>query len=106
MMNAELRFPLFTALLAGPVPVVFQAFQAAFFMDMGTAWSDEVSWNLAQSGDYAHFRYPNSGDLLMSAGVGIRTFLFGLPFRVDVAWRNEHLGWSMPQWLFSLGGDF
>jgi hypothetical protein len=42
----------------------------------------------------------------MSAGVGIRTFLFGLPFRVDVAWRNEHLGWSMPQWLFSLGGDF
>ncbi|MEY3313275.1 MAG: hypothetical protein RLZZ578_795, partial [Bacteroidota bacterium] len=106
MMNAELRFPLFTALLAGPVPVVFQAFQAAFFMDMGTAWSDEVSWNLAQSGDYAHFRYPNSGDLMMSAGVGIRTFLFGLPFRLDIAWRNEHLGWSMPQWLFSLGGDF
>ncbi|NBO69717.1 MAG: hypothetical protein EBU66_04835 [Bacteroidetes bacterium] len=106
MMNAELRFPLFTALLAGPVPVVFQAFQAAFFMDMGTAWSDQVSWKLAQSGDYAHFRYPDSGDLLMSAGVGIRTFLFGLPFRVDVAWRNEHLGWSMPQWLFSLGGDF
>lgn len=106
LMNAELRFPLFTALLAGPVPVVFQAFQGALFMDMGTAWSDQVSWKLAQSGDYARFRYPESGDLLMSAGIGIRTFLFGLPFRMDVAWRNEHLGWSMPQWLFSLGGDF
>ncbi len=106
MMNAELRFPLFTALLAGPVPVLFQAFQGSLFMDVGTAWSDSVSWNLAQSGDYARFRYPDSGDLMMSMGVGIRSFLFGLPIRVDIAWRNEHLGWSVPQWLFSLGGDF
>lgn len=27
-------------------------------------------------------------DLFMSAGIGMRTFVLGLPSRVDVAWRN------------------
>jgi Tol biopolymer transport system component len=106
LFNAEMRFPLFRALMAGPVPLMIQALQGAFFMDIGTAWRDSLNTKLAVSGDpYRYFR-PDAGDLMMSMGIGIRSFLLGLPLRVDIAWRNEYSGWSEPRWLFSLGGDF
>ena len=106
LMNAELRFPLFRALLAGPIPVMIQAFQGALFMDIGTAFTNDFSTKLAMPGDTFKYFYPQSGDMLMSTGIGIRSFLIGLPIRVDIAWRNQYIGWSEPQWMFSIGGDF
>ncbi|MCC6845561.1 MAG: hypothetical protein LC116_03725 [Bacteroidetes bacterium] len=101
LLNAEMRFPLFQALIAGPVPILLQGVQGAFFTDIGAAWKDTFTPTTVDlSGNKI------SQDLLMSAGIGMRTFVLGLPLRVDVAWRNEFYAWSQPNWLFSLGGNF
>lgn len=98
--NAELRFPLLFALQAGPLPSLFQGLQGQFFFDAGGAFDqDNVSRDLRG--------VPVTDPILYSTGVGIRTVLFGLPFRIDVAW--AHLptgGFSEPRWHISLGGDF
>ncbi len=99
--NAELRFPLFTALVAGPVPVLIQGVMGAFFFDVGGAWNNKF---VISKIDVFGNRVPEN--LLMSAGVGARSYLFGLPIKMDVAWRNEYSGWSKPNYIFSIGFDF
>jgi len=102
--NFELRFPLFAALATGPLPILIQGITGAGFMDLGGAWY----------GDYSSFKATTEGpegervprDLRMSLGVGIRSFLLGLPFKLDIAWRNEIDSWSKPYYMFSLGYDF
>jgi hypothetical protein len=42
----------------------------------------------------------------MSLGIGVRSFILGLPFKLDIAWRNEIGSWSKPYYMFSLGYDF
>ncbi|OGU56250.1 MAG: hypothetical protein A2X64_10090 [Ignavibacteria bacterium GWF2_33_9] len=101
LINTELRFPLFTALLAGPVPILFQGIMGSVFFDMGGAFNEKF---IASYIDYFGNRHPQ--DMMMSTGIGMRTYLLGLPFKVDVAWRNEYSNWSKPQWMFSLGYDF
>ncbi len=101
LFNAEMRFPLFQALVAGPIPILLQGVQGSLFTDIGAAWNNNFT---ATTTDYLGNTVAK--DLLMSAGLGIRTFVLGLPLRVDVAWRNEFYSWSEPRWLFSLGGDF
>lgn len=98
--NAEFRFPILTALIAVPIPF---SFMGAIFYDVGGAW-DGTEFNSIKVD-------PISGDLvpanlLMSTGIGIRTVLLGLPWKLDVAWRNEYSGWSQPQYLFSIGLDY
>lgn len=47
------------------------------------------------------------GDVLMGAGFGFRTILFGLPFRYDVGWPYTRDGFgSKPVHYFSIGIDF
>lgn len=101
MINSELRFPLFTALLAGPVPVLFQGVMASVFFDMGGAFDKEF---VAAEKDIWGTKHPR--DMMMSAGIGMRTYFLGLPWKIDVAWRNEYNKWSKPQWMYSLGYDF
>jgi len=36
----------------------------------------------------------------------MRSFVLGLPLRVDVAWRNLYWNWSQPMWMFSIGADW
>jgi len=99
--NVELRFPLFTALVAGPVPILLQGVMGAFFFDVGGAWNNKF---VISKVDVFGNRVPEN--LLMSAGVGARTYLFGMPIKMDVAWRNEYSGWSKPNYIFSIGFDF
>ena len=102
--NVELRFPILAALATGPLPVILQGITGVGFMDIGGAWY----------GDYSSFRstitLPTGDkvpkDLLMSLGVGVRSFILGLPFKLDIAWRNEIGNWSQPYYMFSLGYDF
>lgn len=99
--NAEFRFPLLTALVAGPLPILIQGINGAVFMDVGSAWYDEVVYsNTLDNGE----KVP--GNLLMSSGFGIRAFLLGIPWKLDIAWRNEIDRWSEPYYVFSLGLDF
>ncbi len=99
--NVEFRFPLFRALLAGPVPILFQGVQGALFLDVGGAFNDDFK---ATYVDENGKRHPQ--DLMMSSGIGVRTYLLGMPVKMDVAWRNEFSNWSKPEYLFSLGYDF
>ena len=101
LINTELRFPLFTALIAGPVPILFQGVMGNMFLDIGGAFNDKF---VATQIDIDGKKIPK--DLYISAGIGARTFLFGLPIKMDVAWRNEFHIWSEPYYLFSLGYDF
>lgn len=99
--NAELRFPLFTALLAGPVPILFQGVMGSIFYDIGGVWTDSFKSTYKDANGT-----PQPGDLLMSAGIGVRTYLLGLPLKLDIAWSNLYRVWSKPQYMISLGYDF
>lgn len=47
------------------------------------------------------------GDLLIGAGFGLRTIVFGLPFRYDVGWPYQRSGFKRkPIHYFSIGIDF
>jgi outer membrane protein assembly factor BamA len=102
--NAEFRFPLFRALLAGPIPILFQSFQGCFFFDMGGAWNGNLSDFKSVITDINGNNQANH--LLMSTGIGIRSYVLGIPLKIDVAWKNQFYAWSEPYWLFSLGYDW
>lgn len=102
--NFELRFPLFQALLAGPIPILFRNIMGAFFFDMGGAWYGDLKNFKSTTTDSQGNTIPNN--LLMSAGIGVRTFILGLPVKFDISWRNEYYSWSKPQYWFSLGYDW
>ncbi len=99
--NIEFRFPLLTALVAGPVPILLQGIMGSFFLDVGGAWNDSFE---AYKTDVMGNKIPEN--LLISTGIGVRAYLLGLPFKLDIAWRNEYSGWSQPEYMFSLGYDF
>jgi Tol biopolymer transport system component len=101
MINSELRFPLFTALLAGPIPILLQGVQGSLFFDMGGAFNEKF---VAAKKDIWGVKQPE--DMMMSTGIGVRSYLLGLPFKLDIAWKNLYHNWSKPQWIFSLGYDF
>ncbi len=99
--NVEFRFPLITALLAGPLPILIQGINGAVFIDVGSAWNDNIiDFDTDSNGE----KIP--GNLLMSSGFGIRSYFLGFPVKIDIAWRNEIQRWSEPFYLFSLGLDF
>ena len=104
MANAELRFPLFQALIAGPVPLLFNNVMGSFFYDIAGAWDGDIkNFSSVQKDVYGN-NVPK--DLYMSAGIGVRTYLLGIPFKFDIAWANYFYAWSRPKYLFSLGYDF
>ncbi len=101
MSNAEFRFPLFTALVAGPLPFLIQGIQGCFFYDIGGTIDGKFHPFMT---NFEGKKVPE--DLLMSAGVGARAYFFGIPWKFDVAWPKEYKGWSDPYYIFSIGLDF
>lgn len=100
--NTEFRFPLLTALVAGPLPILIQGVMGAVFLDVGGAWNDMDFTSVTE--DINGNLVPNN--LLISSGFGIRSYLLGLPVKVDIAWTNLYSGWSAPNYMFSIGFDF
>jgi len=98
--NAEFRFPLIYAMVAGPLPILFQAIMGNVFVDIGGAWSGKLTDFKATTDNVEK---PN---LLMTSGFGIRSYILGLPFKFDVAWQNLFSKWTEPRYLYSLGYDF
>jgi len=95
--NVELRYPF--PINVGVFPL---AFFGDSFVDAGTAWNHSV---------YLFQQVPGSTswetrDLLMSAGTGIRTYLFGFYIHLDLAWTTNLATWSPPNYIISLGEDF
>lgn len=102
VMNFELRFPLVRYLILGPLPIGFQNILGTTFLDIGSSWTDTRRWR-AFGKDAAGFT--QTKDLLMGLGYGTRIIFFGLPLRIDVAWKWNWKGFSEPIYYFSLGPD-
>lgn len=99
--NMELRFPLFRAIVSGPVPVLFQYVSGVAFVDAGTAWNDQLNLlRTTPSGATV------TDDLLLGTGLGGRAYVLGIPLRLDIAWSYDLDGWSAPNYYFSMGYDF
>ncbi len=102
--NLEFRFPLLKYLIFGALPIGFANILGTAFIDIGSAWSDAGKWK-------AFTADPNDGstvtrDLLMGTGLGTRIIIFGLPLRVDVAWRFRWTSFSEPYYYISFGADY
>lgn len=96
LMNLALRFPF--PILVGGAPL---ALMSEAFVDAGSAWTKSVY--LFEKNPEGNWR---TKDLLMSTGIGFRTYLFGFYLKLDVAWTTTIDHWGKPQYLFSLGEDF
>ncbi|MEL7361241.1 MAG: BamA/TamA family outer membrane protein [Bacteroidota bacterium] len=100
--NAEFRFPLFAAILPGPLPVFpLYNIQGVGFVDAGA---------ISNNG-YSAFRTNADGervfdDLLMGTGFGLRTIFLGYPIRVDWAWPYDGQRFGDRTLYFSIGLDF
>ena len=103
--NFELRFPLFTALLPGPIPIIFNDVFGVAFFDAGGVWRGKIS-NFRFSPPEVINEAPEPNHLLMSLGIGARAWILGLPIKLDVAWRKEAQGWGKPWYIFSIDYDF
>jgi len=133
--NLELRFPILIGLLSGRSTGFIQGLMGSLFLDVGGAWTGTFSnfksyamseekkdyssytkylinsgQNAISEEDYnlkvKPFLKPEPKDLLMSTGIGLRSYLLGLPVKLDVAWSNMNYTWSSPWYLVSLGFDF
>lgn len=132
--NAEFRFPLFAAILPGPIPILpLYNLTGVAFMDAGMAWGEAVQFEFANpdadpvtlneadldfrvsrkqtrriNTESGTFDVPvNEGDILMGAGFGLRTIVFGFPLRYDVGWPLYRGGFdSDPIHYISIGIDF
>jgi len=99
--NMEFRFPLIRALVTGPLPVLLQYISGTMFLDMGAAWDDKLNLTKIDA-----LGAKVTDDLLIGTGIGARTYVFGLPVRMDIAWSYNLQSWSRPKYYFSLGYDF
>ena len=136
LFNAEFRFPLFAALLPGPVPILpLYNLTGAAFVDAGFAWGRDINFGLldangnlavndadfdfkvgqrqegvfrdAAGNEFTEDFY--TGDILIGAGFGLRTIFLGLPFRWDVGYpydRNRGFRGGRPIHYISIGVDF
>ncbi|MDZ7659714.1 peptidase MA family metallohydrolase [Fodinibius sp.] len=138
--NAEFRFPLFAAILPGPIPILpLYNLNGVAFFDAGMAWGQDVVFEFFRQSfnqqfsresivlnesdlDFrvskrsqrqintgnGTFNVPvNEGDILMGAGFGLRTILFGFPLRYDVGWPYYRDGFgSDPIHYITIGVDF
>jgi outer membrane protein assembly factor BamA len=99
--NMEFRFPLFRALVTGPLPVLFQYVSGVMFLDVGSAWNNDFNAFGTDS-----FGRTVTDDLMIGTGLGARAYVFGIPARLDVAWNYNLDSWSKPKYYLSLGYDF
>lgn len=66
LVNAEFRFPLFAAVLPGPIPVLpLYNIQGVAFVDAGTAWGMDINYSVStgQSRGSEYQFYTNESDL-------------------------------------------
>ncbi len=66
LVNAEFRFPLFAAVLPGPLPVLpLYNIQGVAFVDAGAAWGMDINYSIGnrRRGDEGYRFYQNSSDL-------------------------------------------
>jgi len=104
LVNAEFRFPLFAAILPGPIPLFpLYNIQGVGFIDAGTVRGGDIDEATEELLD--EFRFFKHDELMVGMGFGLRTILLGYPVRLDWAWPyNGDFGDRIV--YFSIGLDF
>jgi outer membrane protein assembly factor BamA len=103
MGSLELRFPFIQDLgVVGPLPIGHLGVRGAVFTDFGSVWYGDTKPRLGitENGVW-HLRDP-----FWSFGTGIRTWLLGMPMKLDVAWATNMQYVARPKWYFSIGPEF
>lgn len=101
LVNLEFRYPLLIGGQGGVLASLLQFVTGTAFVDVAAVWDDELQLTRELPGVGTV-----SDDLLIGAGVGLRSFVLGLPLRFDVAWRHDLDSWSSANYYISLGADF
>lgn len=103
IVNAELRFPFIQQFgLVGPLPIGIFNLRGALFTDFGL---------VVNPGQTIQLTHVVNGQRrldtpLMGFGAGIRTGLYFMIMKLDVAWNTDLAETSRPRWYFSLGPEF
>lgn len=107
LVNAEFRFPLFAAILPGPIPIIpLYNLQGTAFVDAGSVWGGRSTneefnfWTRNELGERIF------DDPIVGAGFGLRTIMLGFPVRLDWAWPHDGQGFGKRRLYFSFGIDF
>ncbi len=101
--NTELRFPLFAAIVPGPVPILpLYNLQGVLFVDAAAVF---------RNGNFRAYQINNRGeqvfrDLYIGTGFGLRTILLGFPLRFDFAWPYDGQRFGKRKTYISIGLDF
>ncbi|MBL7992658.1 MAG: PD40 domain-containing protein [Candidatus Kapabacteria bacterium] len=83
--------------------------QGVVFVDAGSAWTNTLRLSTPRALFDTFNQYVGlaDGDLLVSVGVGLRTYLLGqYPVKVDMAWQNLQGGLMLPRVVVGFGYNF
>ena len=103
IVNNEFRFPFIHQLgLVGPVPVGNFNLRGAAFVDAGLVWNekDPIRFTRVVNGS------PRLESPKLGFGAGIRSLVFFMILKLDVAWASDLVNTSAPRWYFSIGPEF
>jgi len=118
LFNAEFRFPIFAAILPGPIPILpLYNLTGVMFTDIGTAWGVDnpntpnineakLNFKVAKPMTSANGQTNLNGGILIGSGFGIRTILLGLPVRWDIGWPYDGKHFGHPINYITIGIDF
>ncbi len=103
IVNTEIRFPFIHQLgLVGPVPVGIFNLRGVGFIDAGLIWNRDTPVRFTRVvGGSPRLESPKLG-----LGVGVRSSIFFMVFKLDVAWASDMHTASAPRWHFSIGPEF
>ena len=112
LVNVEARVPLVAALLPGPIALPLYNIQTVGFLDAGVIAQGGIDVRqtiLVDDDDdpaTPDVERKVLDDVLLGAGVGLRTLVLGYPVRVDWAWPFDGREFGDPSIYFSVGLDF
>lgn len=113
LVNVEARVPLIAAVLPGPIPLAaLYNIQTVGFVDAGVIADGSVDpWRTVMVDDDGDAETPDVeqrvfDDVLLGAGVGLRTLFLGYPVRVDWGWPFDGRQFGERRLYFSVGLDF
>lgn len=101
LINLELRYPLLIGGQGGLLASILQFVTGTVFLDVAAAWDDKLSLTRELLDGRTVV-----DDLRIGTGIGLRSFVLGLPVRFDIAWRHDLDAWSPASYYISLGSDF
>jgi outer membrane protein assembly factor BamA len=102
--NAELRFPILSNAIFGPLAFAIPRVDGLFFYDIGAAWSSAQTLHLTQP---ANYDFTKERYFVSSHGFGIRVNAFNIAIiRWDYAIPHDGVNRGKGYWVWTLGSSY